>query len=133
MSIQWLNALRKLWKLPYISHRYLIPLIAECVPLDVALVFNFLKFYVPGALSDNMVVNYITNAMTFAYSFTMGQNVKHIMSKYNVTHHELLHIHMSAIKYKCKEMCKIYVNAAYYHYANMICLSVVMRYCKTLS
>ena len=77
-----------------------------------------------------MVVNYIANAMTFVYSFTMGQNVRRIMSKYNVTHHELLHIRMSAIKYKCKEMWKIYVNAAYYHYANMICESVVMGYCN---
>ena len=38
--------------------RDLVPLIAECVPLDVALVFRFMKFYRIVALSDNMVVNY---------------------------------------------------------------------------
>ena len=41
--------------------RDLIPLIAECVPLDVALVFRFIQFYRTAALSDNMVVNYIAN------------------------------------------------------------------------
>ena len=67
MCIQWRNSLRKVWKLPYGSHRDLIPLIVECIPLDVALVFMFIKFYRTVALSDNMVVNYIANTMTFAY------------------------------------------------------------------
>ena len=58
MCIQWHNVLCKVWKLPYGSHRDLIPLFAECVPLDVALVFSFIKFYRTVALSDNMVVNY---------------------------------------------------------------------------
>ena len=78
--------------------RDLVPLIAECVPLDVALVFRLIKFYRIVALSDNMVVNYIANTMTFAYRSTMGQNTRHSMSKYNMTHHELLYTHISAIK-----------------------------------
>ena len=51
------------WKLPYDSHRDLLPLIAECVHLDVALVFRFIKFYITVTLSDNMVVNYIANTI----------------------------------------------------------------------
>ena len=86
MCTQWRNALRKVWKLPCGSHRDVIPLIAECVPLDVALVFTLIKFYRTVALSDNIVDNYIANTMTFAYMSSMGQNVRHIMSKYNVTH-----------------------------------------------
>ena len=63
MCIQWRNALHKVWTLPYGSNINLIPLIAECAPLDVALVFRFIKFYRTVALSDNniMVVNYIAN------------------------------------------------------------------------
>ena len=63
-----------------------------------------------------MVVNYIANTMTFSYRSAMGQNVRHIMSKYNVTHHELLYMPMRAIKYK--EMWNINVNATHYDYAN---------------
>ena len=107
MGIQW----RKVWKLPNGSHGDLLPLIAECVPLYVALVFRFIKFYRTVALSDNMVVNYIANTITFAYRSTMGQNVRHIMSQYNMTHHELLYMPMSAIKNKYKEMWNIIVNA----------------------
>ena len=66
MCIQWRNALSKIWKLPYGLHRYLIPFIAECIPLGVALVYRFIKFYRTVALSDNIVINYITNSMTFA-------------------------------------------------------------------
>ena len=88
MCIQWRDALHKTWKLPNGSHTDLIPLIAECVPLDVALFYRFIKFYRTVALSHNIVVNYIANIITFAYRSTMGQNVRH-MSKYNVTHHEL--------------------------------------------
>ena len=71
---------------------------------DFALVFRFTQFYRTVALSDNMVVNYIAITMTFADRSTMGQNVRRIMSKYNVTHHELLYMPMSAIKHKCKEI-----------------------------
>ena len=96
MFIQWRNALRKVWKLPYDSHRDVIPLITQCVPIDVALVYGFITFYRTVALSDNMVVNYKANTITFADRFTMDENVSHIMSKYKMTHHELLYTPMSA-------------------------------------
>ena len=77
-----------------------------------------------------MIVNYIANTMTFAYRSTMGQNVRHIMSKYNMTHHELLYMLMSAIKHTCKEMWNSNVNATYYDNANMICELVEMKDCN---
>ena len=60
----------------------------------------------------------------------MGQNVRHIMSKYNVTYHEILYAPMSAIKHKRKEMWNINVNATYYDNANNICELVKMKNCK---
>ena len=117
------------WKLTYDgTHRYLIPLIAECMPLDVALAYRFIKFYRTVALSDNMVVNYIVNTITFAYRSTLGQNVRHIVSKYNMPNHELLYTPVSAIKHTCKEMWN--VNATYYDNANMICELVEMKDCN---
>ena len=88
-----------------------------------------IKCYRTVALSDNMVVNYIANTMT------LGQNViiykfGHIMSKYNVTHHELLHMPMNTTKYKCKDMWNINLNPMYFDYVNMICELVVMRDCN---
>ena len=130
MCTEWRNALPKVWKLPCGSHIYLILLIAECIPLDVAVVFRFIQFYKTIALSDNMVVNYITHTMTVDYRSTMGQKVRHIMSKYNMTHHELLHTPMGAIKYKCKEMWNINVSATYYDYAKISCKLVVMKDCN---
>ena len=59
----------------------------------------------------------------------MGQNVRHIMSEYNMTHHELLYMPMSAIRYKCKDMWNINVNATYYDSAKMICELVEMKDC----
>ena len=126
MSIQWRNALRKVWKLPYGSHTDLVPLTAECVPLDVALVFRFIKFYRTVALSDNMVAN----TMTFAYRSTVGQNVRHIMSKNNMTYHELLYMPMSVVKHKCREMWNININATYYDNSKMICEVVEMKDCN---
>ena len=86
----------------------------ECIPLDTALVYRFIKFYRTVALSDNTVVNYIANTNTLAYRSTMGQNVRHTMSKYNMTRHELLYMPMSAITHNCTEMWNINVNATYY-------------------
>ena len=71
-----------------------------------------------------MVVNYIANTMTFAYRSIMGKYVRHIMSRYNTTHHELWCTPMSAIKHKCKEMWNINVNA------KMICELVEMTDCN---
>ena len=58
--------------------------------LNVALFYRFIKLYRTGVLSVNMVLNYIRNSKTFAYRSNMGKSVRHIMSKYNMTHHELL-------------------------------------------
>ena len=52
------------------------------------------------------------------------------MSKYNMTHQELLYIPTSVVKYKCKKMWNINVNAIYYDYTNMIYELVVMRDCN---
>ena len=56
MCIQWRNTLRKAWKLPYGSHRDLIPLNTECIPLDVALVYSLIKFYRTVPFSDNSII-----------------------------------------------------------------------------
>ena len=50
MCIKWRNALRQIWKVQYGSHRDFIKLIAECVSLDVALVFRFIKFLQKSSL-----------------------------------------------------------------------------------
>ena len=60
----------------------------------------------------------------------MGQNARHIMSKYNVTYHELSYMPINAIKYRCKEIWNINVNATYYDYGNMICELVVTKDCN---
>ena len=52
------------------------------------------------------------------------------MSKYSVTHHELLYMSVSAIKYKRKKIWNINVNATYYDYTNIICELVIMKDCN---
>ena len=44
----------------------------------------------------------VANTISLAYGFTMGQNVRNLMSKYNVAHRELFYMHMNAIEHKCK-------------------------------
>ena len=65
--------------------------------------------------------------MTIAYMSTMGQNVRHIMSKYNVTNLELLYMPLCAINHKCKYIWHIIGNAAYYDHTNMFCKLVVKK------
>ena len=66
----------------------------------------------------------------YYYRSTTSPNVRHIMSKYNMTHHELLYMPMSVIKHKHKEMWNINVNATYYDNTNMICELVEMKDCN---
>ena len=88
--------------------------------------YRFIQIY--KNLAVNMVVNYIAN--TSAYISIMGQNERHIMSKYNMTRHELLYTPMSSTKHKCKEMWNISVNATYYENAKIICELVEMKDCN---
>ena len=76
----WFNALRTVRKLSHDSHRDLISLTGGCIPLDLCLVFRCIKLYTIAVLSDNMVVNSIKKT-TCPYMYTMGQNVRHVMSK----------------------------------------------------
>ena len=67
MCTQWRNALQKVHKLHWFVKTNVIPLIAECVPIDVALIFRLIKFHRSVAFSDNTVVNNITNTINRLY------------------------------------------------------------------
>ena len=112
--------MRKIWKLPHDSHSDLVPLVAECTPLDIALDIRFITFYRNVISSNNTVVNYIAKASSVSCSLVMGKNVRYVMSKYNLTHGELVDLPKAYMKQRCNDIRKNEINVEYFDYANII-------------
>ena len=127
ICVQWRNALRKIWNLPRQSHSDLIPLIADCVPLDLALVFRFLKFYRTVVQSKNVVIKSIAESMTFEYRSTMGQNVRYIMSKYRLQLNDILNRPLNVLKATCKDKWLSNIHEEYMNYSCVIRDMVLMK------
>ena len=117
---KWRNAMRKIWKLPHDSHSDLVPLVAECTPLDIALDIRFITFYRNVISLNNTVVNYIAKASSVSCSSVMGKNVRYVMSKYNLTHGELVDLPKAYMKQRCNDIRKNEINVEYFDYANII-------------
>ena len=50
----------------------------------------------------------------------MGKNVRYVMSKYNLTHGELVDLPKAYIKQRCNAIRKNEINVEYFDYANII-------------
>ena len=48
------------------------------------------------------------------------KNVRYVMSKYNLTHGELVDLPKAYIKQRCNDIRKNEINLEYFHYANII-------------
>ena len=63
ISVNWRNALRRIWNIPSNTHCDILPLIASQSPIDIHLKCRFLKFYRSLIISDNVLIRYLSNAM----------------------------------------------------------------------
>ena len=65
ISVNWRNALRRIWSVPTNTHCDILPLLASQSPIDIQLKCRFLKFYRSLSNSGNALVRYLSNVMTF--------------------------------------------------------------------
>ena len=55
--VAWRNAMRKVWKLPNLTHCNLLPGTINCLPLNITLKQRLLKFILSIINSENLIVN----------------------------------------------------------------------------
>ena len=76
--------MKKVWKLPNLTHCNLLPVITNCLPLNIILVKRLLKFILSIINSEKLIVN---NVFKFALSnrrSVLGKNLRYLAFKLNI-------------------------------------------------
>ena len=74
ICVNWRNALRRIWRIPYNTHCDMLPLLASQSPIDVQLYCRFVKFYRSLTESENSLVRFLSKFCTFKHRPTMSNN-----------------------------------------------------------
>ena len=98
ISVNWRNALRRIWSVPSNTHCDILPLLASQSPIDIQLKCRFLKFYRSIINSDNALIRYLSNVMTFTNRSTMSSNFNRILYDLNMDACELAELSLKKVK-----------------------------------
>ena len=80
--------MRKLWRLPYISHCNLLHTINNSLPIQISLEKRGVKFILSYLNSDNCVVKTISQLATKLPRFVFGHNNRYFSYKYSIMSHQ---------------------------------------------
>lgn len=127
LYVQWRNAMRKVWRVPRNTHCDLVPLIAGTVPLELSLVFRFIKFYKSLFLSENDTVNMVTRVAIETHRSVIGKNIRYIKYKFGLTENDMINESMMNIKTQCIKMWLNSINGNYLVNASVIYDCTQMR------
>ena len=93
-------ALRRVWSLPARTHRDLLPLISEMLPIEVAIQSRIIKFVKTLKESENEIVRYIANYAATAPDSILGRNIRILSSKMSMTYEEMVELTTSKVREK---------------------------------
>ena len=94
---QWRKAIRNVWNLPYRAHSNMLPIIADTYPLEYALESRFIKFLKSVMNSENELVAYMANRLKNNCNSTLGHNLRHLITKYDMTVDDFSSMHIGKI------------------------------------
>ena len=83
-SLSWRKAIRRLWKIPYITHNALVHHINICNSIVSILEKRCVKFLWNLLNSDNVLFGRICKYSVYNSDTTMGENMRYFMYKYNL-------------------------------------------------
>ena len=84
LSISWRKTIRKALNIPVRTHSVYLPLICECLPLNVQLELRVMKFFMNGLNSTNNTFRFLSEHACMNRGSTVGKNLNNIMWKYEV-------------------------------------------------
>jgi hypothetical protein len=96
LCVAWRKCLRRVWKLPYRTHCYLLPLICECLSLEDEICRRSLNFIRECLCNSSLLVNAIANFGIHygRYNSFLGHNALFCAKKFNLNVCEMV----SAVK-----------------------------------
>ena len=82
LSISWRKSIRKSLNIPVRTHTVYLPLICECLPLNVQLELRVMKFVINGLNRTNNTFRFLSNHACMNRGSTIGKNINYILWKY---------------------------------------------------
>ena len=83
--ISWQKGMRRIWKLPYQTHRYLLPYLSPSnLHVETHFIFRFLKLYESMLHNTNSDVSFIAHHVTFHNYGTLGHNYIYMKYLYDI-------------------------------------------------
>ena len=113
-------ALRRVWSLPSMTHRNLLPLIAGMQPLEVAIQSRIFKFVKSLEESENELVNYIVKYAATASGSILGRNIRILSFRLNKTYREMLDLSSAKVKELLLERWRRETYEEYFIHAEVI-------------
>jgi len=86
LCVSWRKSLRRVWRLPYNTHCYLLPLLSKCLPLEDEICRRSLHFIRECLCSSSQLVTAIANyGINYGRcNSVLGLNAMFCSSKFNV-------------------------------------------------
>ena len=113
-------ALRRVWSLPAMTHRNLLPLIAGMHPLEVAIQSRIHKFVKSLEESENELVKYIVKYAATAPGSILGRNIRILSFRMNKTYEEMVKLSGPKVKELLHEIWKREIHEDYFFRADVI-------------
>jgi hypothetical protein len=79
--VSWRKALRKIFDLPYRTHCEMLPIIANCMPIEYQISCRIVKFISNSLSSQNMHVQFLMNLVTRGSRSSISVSFNHILAK----------------------------------------------------
>ena len=86
LCVSWWKSLRRVWRLPYKTHCYLLPLLSDCLALEDEICGRSLNFICDCLCNSSRLVNAIANfgILYGRYDSPLGHNAYFCANKFNV-------------------------------------------------
>ena len=120
MYTQWRKSHRRILSVPSMTHCELLPLIADNMSIETRLDCKYIAFYKSIATSKNSIVNYVARSRLRDCSSTMGNNMNHLMHKYNISVDDILETSKKNMNIICYQKWTEEINGQSIIYAQII-------------
>ena len=82
----WRKAMRRVHRLPYMAHNYIVNLLAGKFPISYQTEYRIMKYLTHLMSSDNKLLVFIAKSCMYHSNSNMGKNVSYFMLKYHSCH-----------------------------------------------
>ena len=116
--IQWNKAVRKLFRLPYRTHTWLLGPLIDQPHISIQLTVKTLRFIDCMLHSSNNIVSHIGNIAKCCANSPVGRNIAYMKYKYDINFDDKLSANVARVRNA--QNCTLYQQALVYNMKNLI-------------